>query len=368
MINHNCHPDIAHGCLCATCARDPGSDGPNGCCCEWHPDLQFASDPESACGERVAACPDYQPETAITAAQDATPAFDYAGLSDQAIATLHSAEDMIRSGYRTAKAAYRTITNAVGMAHDELVTSCHDGRKSEENERTFCAWCESVGLNQRTAYRMLQVSDLMIRSTPNEQKVLEALPITLLYAAAKPSAPPELVERVKKGEIATNKEYQAALKEKDNKIERLERTNRDQKKLLEAGSKTQEMLRRRSEQYAEVCADRDAWKARAEELEARPVEVAVEVDETEVERRAQEKAQALAVEMMRKQAPASDDPEQAEHDAYDAGMQFWRTIDNAWRLARPRASTLRPELKRAIYERCAEIFEKVRKDMTTYEY
>ena len=292
------------------------------------------------------------------------PTFDYTGLSAQTVATLHSAEDMIRSGYRTAKAAYRTITNAVGMAHDELVTSCHDGRKSEENERTFCAWCESVGLNQRTAYRMLQVSDLMMRSTPNEQKVLEALPITLLYAAAKPSAPPELVERVKKGEIATHKEYQAAMKQKDDKIARLERANRDKDKLLEAGEKTQEMFRRRSEQYAEACADRDRWKARAEELEARPVEVAVEIDEAEVERRAQEKAKALAAEMVRS-APVSDDPEQAEHDAYDAGLQFWRTIDNAWRLARPRASTLRPELKRAIYERCAEIFEKVRKDMTS---
>ena len=173
------------------------------------------------------------------------PEFDYTGLSDKTVATLHSAEDMIRSGYRTAKAAYRTITNAVGMAHDELVTSCHDERKLEENERTFCAWCESVGLNQRTAYRMLQVSDLMIRSTPNEQKVLEALPITLLYAAAKPSAPPELVERVKKGEIVTNKAYQAAMKQKDDKIARLERANRDKDKLLEAGEKNQEMFRRR---------------------------------------------------------------------------------------------------------------------------
>ena len=288
------------------------------------------------------------------------PAFDYTGLSAQTVATLHSAEEMIRSARRD---CVLKVADAVALARDELVSQWDAERKTDKNDRTFCAWCTSVGISRSDAYRLLQVSDLIEQSTPNEQKILAALPPTLLYAAAKPSAPPELVERVKKGEIATHKEYQAAMKQKDDKIARLERANRDKDKLLEAGEKTQEMFRRRSEQYAEACADRDRWKARAEELEARPVEVAVEIDEAEVERRAQEKAQALAAEMVRS-APVSDDPEQAEHDAYDAGLQFWRTIDNAWRLARPRASTLRPELKRAIYERCAEIFEKVRKDMT----
>lgn len=225
-------------------------------------------------------------------------------------------------------------------------------------------WCSAVGISRDTGDSAVRVAEIFGNIELDGKPLIEALPISLLHAAAKPSAPPELVARVKKGEIATHKEYQAAMKQKDDKIERLERTNRDQKKLLEAGEKNQEMFRRRSEQYAEACADRDRWKARAEELEARPVEVAVEIDEAEVERRAQEKAQALAAEMVRS-APAPDDPEQAEHDAYDAGLQFWRTIDNAWRLARPRASTLRPELKRAIYERCAEIFEKVRKDMTS---
>ena len=224
-------------------------------------------------------------------------------------------------------------------------------------------WCEAVGISRDTGDSAVRVAEIFGNIELDGKPLIEALPISLLHAAAKPSAPPELVERVKKGEIATHKEYQAAMKQKDDKIARLERANRDKDKLLEAEEKTQEMFRRRSEQYAEACADRDRWKARAEELEARPVEVAVEVDEAEVERRAQEKAKALAAGMVRR-APTSDDPEQAEHDAYDAGLQFWRTIDNAWRLARPRASTLRPELKRAIYERCAEIFEKVRKDMT----
>ena len=243
---------------------------------------------------------------------------------------------------------------AAKQAHD-LTAKCKVG--------CWGQWCSAVGISRDTGESYVRIAELFGNIELNGKPLIEALPITLLYAAAKPSAPPELVARVKKGEIVTNKDYQAAMKQKDDKIERLECANRDKDKLLEAGEKNQEMFRRRSEQYAEACADRDRWKARAEELEARPVEVAVEIDEAEVERRAQEKAQALAAEMVRS-APAPDDPEQAEHDAYDAGLQFWRTIDNAWRLARPRASTLRPELKRAIYERCAEIFEKVRKDLT----
>lgn len=342
-------------CSCCTCTVAD-------CTCAGgrDPDRRIDCDGEHNCAQ--SGCSRYdRPKPDLLPKAETLPTFDYSGLSDQTVATLHSAEEMIRSARRY---CVLKIADAVALARDELVSRRDAERKIDKNDRTFCAWCTSVGISRSDAYRLLQVSDLIEQSTPNEQKILAALPPTLLYAAAKPSAPPELVARVKKGEIVTNKDYQAAMKQKDDKIERLERTNRDQKKLLEAGEKNQEMFRRRSEQYAEACADRDRWKARAEELEARPVEVAVEIDEAEVERRAQEKAQALAAEMVRS-APVPDDPEQAEHDAYDAGLQFWRTIDNAWRLARPRASTLRPELKRAIYERCAEIFEKVRKDMTS---
>ena len=50
---------------------------------------------------------------------------------------------------------------------------------------------------------------------------LKELPPTLLYSAAKPSAPEELVEQVKNGDITTNKQYQellAQLKAKDEAI------------------------------------------------------------------------------------------------------------------------------------------------------
>ena len=48
-------------------------------------------------------------------------------------------------------------------------------------------------------------------SSPRQRAILEALPPTLLYAVAKPSAPAELVEQVKNGDITTNKQYQEAM-------------------------------------------------------------------------------------------------------------------------------------------------------------
>ena len=330
-------------CRCCTCTVAE-------CTCAGgrDPDKRIDCDGEHTCAQ--SGCSRYdrpKPDLLPKAETLPTDCYDFGADADTNRALVQCAQAFLISRAQQCMAAKQ--------AHD-LTANHYRG--------SWGKWCEAVGISRDTGDAAVRVAEAFGNIELNGKPLIEALPITLLYAAAKPSAPPELVARVKKGEIATHKEYQAAMKQKDDKIARLERANRDKDKLLEAGEKNQEMFRRRSEQYAEACADRDRWKARAEELEARPVEVAVEIDEAEVERRAQEKAQALAAEMVRS-APAPDDPEQAEHDAYDAGLQFWRTIDNAWRLARPRASTLRPELKRAIYERCAEIFEKVRKDMTS---
>ncbi len=77
----------------------------------------------------------------------------------------------------------------------------------------FRAWCVSIGITKDTAYRLLQVSALLDGSSPRQQKILKELSPTLLFAVAKPSAPAELVEKVKNGEVTTNKAYQDLLKE-----------------------------------------------------------------------------------------------------------------------------------------------------------
>lgn len=81
----------------------------------------------------------------------------------------------------------------------------------QSRDDSFRAWCCSIGITKSTAYNLLQVSALMDGSSPRQRAILEALPPTLLYAVAKPSAPAELVEQVKNGDITTNKQYQEAM-------------------------------------------------------------------------------------------------------------------------------------------------------------
>ena len=153
------------------------------------------------------------------------PAFDYSGLTDQTVEDLHFAEDEYRHGKQMAERGLVHMGNAIAAAHDALcgvVAQCDNGedgacrtmrkaRNNQHSEDTFKSWCVSIGITKDTAYRLLQVSALLDGSSPRQQKVLKELSPTLLYAVAKPSAPAELVEQVKSGDITTNKQYQEAL-------------------------------------------------------------------------------------------------------------------------------------------------------------
>lgn len=163
-----------------------------------------------------------EPARDIAADAPSAQAFDYSGLDDQTVADLHLAEREYSSGKKMAEMGLRRMADAVAIAHDVLVANCEG--HNQHSEDTFSAWCQSIGLKKDSAYRMLQVSKLMDGSSPREQKVLEELSPSLLYAAAKPSAPAELVQAVKDGEITTHKQYQEALAEikaRDAKIQEL---------------------------------------------------------------------------------------------------------------------------------------------------
>ena len=82
-----------------------------------------------------------------------------------------------------------------------------NSKHGNRGEESFRRWCESIGVGKSTAYKLLQVSNLFERSTPREQKVLEELSPSLLYAAARPSAEPEAVAALKGGDITTHKQY-----------------------------------------------------------------------------------------------------------------------------------------------------------------
>lgn len=144
--------------------------------------------------------------------------FDYSGLDAQTVTDLHLAEQMYTSGRKLTEMGLRRMADGVSIAHDALcvtiATKCRNGKGAfSDSEKTFGGWCESVGLNRKAAERLLQVAKLFDSSSPRQQQVLEELSPSLLYAAAKPTAPADLVQAVKSGDITTHKQYQDLLKE-----------------------------------------------------------------------------------------------------------------------------------------------------------
>ena len=217
------------------------------------------------------------------------PAFDYSGLDLPTRDTLHWAEKEIGEARRDYIAR---IAQAVSIAHDALcatVVQNLDNGKFTKSEESFQRWCESVGIKRSTAYNLLQVQALLSGSTPEEQATLEAASPSLLYAAAKPSAPAELVQAVKAGDITTHKQYQelltklkaaqsdkaAAESMKDSALETLRQAQAD---AAQANDKVRAAENRAA--GAQKLADQRATenaelKAKLRALESRPVEVAV---------------------------------------------------------------------------------------------
>ena len=168
----------------------------------------------SAGGSSVSTAGAMQDKPLTTVPDAMRPAFDYSGLTDQTVENLHFAEDEYHHGKQMAERGLVHMGNAIAAAHDALcgvVQLLDNSKHGNRGDDSFRAWCCSIGITKSTAYNLLQVSALMDGSSPRQQAILEALPPTLLYAVAKPSAPQELVEKVKNGEVTTNKQYQEAL-------------------------------------------------------------------------------------------------------------------------------------------------------------
>lgn len=352
-------------------------------------------------------------EKPLTTVPDAMrPAFDYSGLTDQTVEDLHFAEDEYRHGKQMAERGLVHMGNAIAAAHDALcgvVAQCDNGedgarltmrqaRNNQHSEDTFKDWCLSVGVTKPTAYRLLQVSALMDGSSPRQRAILEALPPTLLYAVAKPSAPQELVEKVKNGEVTTNKAYQDLLKEnqqlRTDRVEAMNRADRAEHKLEAAhadigGLREQcaQMSQKASDaeeariaarlQCQKAEAERDKAETRAQEAEkqldgARQVAEAAKlrgdklkaendalkkqpitavVDEDEVERRANQIAhdiaEDLAAEMtadLRAQLEqTASGSEQDAHSSYDNVLLADRSFQNIGKMVIPSLRRLPPE-------------------------
>lgn len=260
----------------------------------------------SAGGSSVSTAGAMQDKPLTFIREDKCPAFDYSGLTDQAVEDLHFAEDEYRHGKQMAERGLVHMGNAIAAAHDALcgvVQLLDNSKHGNRGDDSFRAWCCSIGITKSTAYNLLQVSALMDGSSPRQRAILEALPPTLLYAVAKPSAPQELVEKVKNGEVTTNKAYQDLLKENQQLRTERDKARADQlstaKDCNRLGLKVSQEKDRADKAEAR---EEEAWKLQSKaEERAKNAEEALKhqpitavIDEEEIDRRAAEKAWGLA--------------------------------------------------------------------------
>lgn len=171
-----------------------------------------AASAEDSSASLLSTAPQEKPLTFIR--EDKCPEFDYSGLPEQTVETLHLAENGYLHGKKLAKKGLVYMGDNIALAHDELcgvVAQCDNSKHGNRGEDSFRAWCLHIGITKDSAYRLLQVSALLADSSPRQRAILESLPPTLLYAVAKPSAPEEVKQAVFTGDITTYKEYQGLM-------------------------------------------------------------------------------------------------------------------------------------------------------------
>lgn len=338
------------------------------------------------------------PSPSGAAAACSVPVFDYSGLDEHTTDTLHWAENRIRASRRK---YVIDVAETVAIVHDTLcgtVVQNLDNGQFVPKEEAFRRWCESIGISKSTAYNLLQVNVLMAGATQEERNTLASASPSLLYAAAKPSAPANLVQAVKDGDITTHKQYQDLLKE--NQQLRADRVNAlnaaaaaesardaalaDVNGLHEQNDHLQRSYDYANEAYKAADAQRkqaenerdkanalakeaekqldgarqvadaarmraDKYQREAEAAKAQPVAAAV--DEDEINRRAHTLADELTAPLrseLEAAKAAAATPEQIELDtrnAYDSLLLAGRAMQNAWKSVKPQLAKLPPDTR-----------------------
>ena len=332
-------------------------------------------------------------ETACSAAE-----FDYSGLDEQTVNDLHLAERECAAGRRLAEAGLRRMADGVAIAHEALVPNWDNSKHGNRGEDTFRRWCESIGVSKSAAYRLLQVTALFDNSSPEQQKILDSLSPSLLYAAAKPTAPADLVQAVKSGDITTHKQYQDLLKEnqqlradrvnalnaaaaaeaaRDAALADVDGLHEQNRQLQAAATGAQESYRTAHKNEASALRRAPAAEQRAKEAEkqlagarqvadaarmradkyqreaeaAKAQPVAAAVDEDEINRRAHTLADELTAPLrseLEAAKAAAATPEQIELDtrnAYDSLLLAGRAMQNAWKSVKPQLAKLPPDTR-----------------------
>ena len=142
------------------------------------------------------------------------------------------------------KAIYE-IGEELKAAHDEL---------ANHNGGIFYAWCESIGIGVGTVKNIMNYHQMVSKNFTN-RTMLEELPKSLVYAAAKPSAPPELTQKVLDGEITTHKQWQEEMKAMKERAEQAERAKEEAERRAEQAEQANEALTVQYDEQAEQLQD-----------------------------------------------------------------------------------------------------------------
>ena len=321
---------------------------------------------------------------------------------------LHFAEKEYQHGKKLAERGLVRMGDAIAIAHEALcgvVAICDNSKHGNRGDDTFRAWCVSIGITKDTAYRLLQVAALMDHSSPRQQKVLKELSPSLLYAVAKPSAPAELVEKVKNGEVSTNKEYQDLLAQIKAEKERADAAEAERDKLLGAQNRAawaeshiQDVEAQRDAALADVqglteqnaklkeradsaeAREEEAWKmqskaeARAKNAEGqlsgsrqmaeaaklrgdklkaendalKKQPITAVVDKEEVERQAREMAAEMTADLRAQLEQTASGSEQDAHSSYDNVLLADRSFQNIGKMVIPSLRKLPQEQREAV--------------------
>ena len=335
------------------------------------------------------------------------PAFDYSGLDAQTVDDLHFAEKEYQHGKKLAERGLVHMGNAIAAAHDALcgtVVQQLDNGQFAKKDDTFRAWCCSIGITKSTAYNLLQVSALMAGSSPRQRAILESLPPTLLYAVAKPSAPQELVEKVKNGEVPTNKAYQDLLKEnqqlRTDRVEAMNQADRERARAdraeterdkaradqlstakdcnrlglkasqekdradkAEARAKNAEGQLSGSRQVAEAAKLRaDKLKAENDALKKQPITAVV--DKEEVERQAREMAAEMTADLRAQLEQTASGSEQDAHSSYDNVLLADRSFQNIGKMVISSLRKLPQEQREAVANQLIRTLGQIQGEVT----
>lgn len=193
--------------------------------------------------------------------------FDYEAVDVVTAGKLKKHETAIRN--IQSKAVYE-IGEELKAAHDEL---------ANHNGGTFYAWCRSIGFNTSTVKNILNYHEYVSQNLTNGD-LIESLPKSLVYEAARPSTPQELKDGVASGDVTTLPEFkklkaeleatknvlrttESKLGEKDAEIEEAE-------KRAHAANLAQDVALTKQCEYKESLgiaeAERDEAKAEADQL------------------------------------------------------------------------------------------------------